>query len=217
MTRPAHFEGFTLVELIVVMALLSFIALGLGAAMHSFATAEQRVGERIRLEDDLRVTTAFLDSLLTRVAIKRREQEGQPGTRLDFMGAAGELSWIGVMPARQSAGGLYHFRLVAEKGGDGAELVLYFQQYVEQEARRQNVPVERRVLVGDLDGFSIAFLDPEAPGGAWLEAWPFPDRLPSHVRLSLQRGGDRWPDIVTAFRPLLSGDSGAGGATFGPY
>ncbi len=217
MKRNPAGTGFTLVELIVVMALLSVIALAMGSAMRSFATAEQRVGEHMLLEDDLRVTTSLLRNILARVAVKSIPDENSVASRLEFAGTEGELAWVGVMPARLGAGGLYIFDLVVEQDAGGAVLALRFQPYVAPAQRSPARRPDRRVLIDDVDAFRLAYIDPDNPELSWIDAWPHADRLPSHVRVSIRRGTDSWPDIVVAFRPLLSGEGGGGAAVFGPF
>ena len=62
MTRPPMgAKGFTLVELLVSMALLSMVMVGMLSVMRSMAQAQDRVEHRLDDSDDLRVATAFID------------------------------------------------------------------------------------------------------------------------------------------------------------
>ena len=63
MTRPPMgAKGFTLVELLVSMALLSMVMVGMLSVMRSMAQAQDRVEHRLDDSDDLRVATAFICS-----------------------------------------------------------------------------------------------------------------------------------------------------------
>ena len=57
-------KGFTLVELLVSMALLSMVMVGMLSVMRSMAQAQDRVEHRLDDSDDLRVATAFIDNVM---------------------------------------------------------------------------------------------------------------------------------------------------------
>ena len=65
-------RGFTLVEVLVATALLSLVMLGLLTAMRSFAQSETRIDERIRIDDDLRVSERFLRLVMGNVSPRPR-------------------------------------------------------------------------------------------------------------------------------------------------
>ena len=109
--RPAR--GFTLVEVLVATALLALVMLGLLTAMRSFALSEKRIDERIRVDDDLRVGERFLRSVMATMSPRQRATPAGARKELDFAGGASDMRWIGVMPARHGAGGLYRFHLYA--------------------------------------------------------------------------------------------------------
>ena len=52
--------GFTLVELLVTMALLSILMLGMASALRTMAQTEERVDTRLTEADEFRVATGFL-------------------------------------------------------------------------------------------------------------------------------------------------------------
>ena len=125
-------RGFTLVEVLVATALLSLVMLGLLTAMRSFAQSETRIDERIRIDDDLRVSERFLRLVMGNVSPRPRATPAGAQKEIDFFGGADALRWIGVMPARHGAGGLYRFHLYARPAtADGpAALVLEFFPFV---------------------------------------------------------------------------------------
>ena len=62
-------RGFTLLELLVVMGLLSAVMLALGAALRTIAQSEDRVDHRLGQADELRVASAFMRTTLGRVSM----------------------------------------------------------------------------------------------------------------------------------------------------
>lgn len=65
-------HGFTLVELLVVITLLSLVMLALGSALRTTAQTEERVDRRMLRTDELRVANGFLRSVLGRVSLQKR-------------------------------------------------------------------------------------------------------------------------------------------------
>ena len=59
-------QGFTLVELLVTMALLSLLMLGMASALRTMAQTEERVDARLAKADEFRVATGFLRSIVGR-------------------------------------------------------------------------------------------------------------------------------------------------------
>ena len=64
---PKNGGGFTLVEVLVVLSLLSLVMLAMGSALRTTAQTEERVDQRLQRADEMRVTTGFLRYILGRV------------------------------------------------------------------------------------------------------------------------------------------------------
>ena len=107
--------GFTLVELLVAMALLSLLMLGMASALRSMAQTEERVDSRLAQTDEFRVATGFLDTVLGQVSVRKTTallKEGE--SPYLFVGKPDEMAWVGIMPARHGVGGRTFFRLRLE-------------------------------------------------------------------------------------------------------
>lgn len=117
-------KGFTLVELLVVMALLSLLMLGLASAMSTVSQTQERVDARLDRMDHQRVSIGFLRSVLGQVSAVRRQAglRKQGESELFFEGGPQGMRWLGIMPARFGMGGRTHFQLSVE----GDALVLRF-------------------------------------------------------------------------------------------
>ena len=198
--RGAH-SGFTLVEVVVAMALLSLLMLVLGSSIRSMGASAERIDARSARIDEMRIATTFLREVVGRTAAQRLES---PAAGLLFSGDADSVSWIGVMPARFGAGGRYFFRLRLETLGDGtAGLVLRFVPWRwEQKAMPDWSQAEARVLVRKVAAFAVAY---EGDGfvQSWLPAWPSDaPKLPPRLRLMLSAAESEWPPIVLPLYPL---------------
>lgn len=225
MSGARSMRGFTLVEVLVATALLSLLMLGLVTAMRSFAQSGSRIDERIRVDDDLRVSERFLRTILSTVSPRVRPASAGAPRAIDFSGRADELRWIGVMPARHGAGGLYRFRLLAQPADQGmTSLILEFFPYAPGfDAPLDPASVQSRALATVAGPVRFRYQDHLAQGPEWQEDWPHTDRLPRRIGIALPAGHLGWPEMVVAVTPvtgpLTMGRGGglATGAVIGPY
>jgi general secretion pathway protein J len=208
--------GFTLVELLVVMSLLSLVMLALGAAMRTMAQSEQRVDQRLARADEMRVATGFLASVASRVSSRRSTAPLQAGASpYFFSGTADAAMWVGVMPARYGAGGRYFFRLAREADGAGHALVIRFAPWNGGPGFPDWNTAESRVLAAQAQGLGLEYAEPEG-GGGWLPQWADTERLPTRMRVSLRTGSGEWPPLVFALRALPAAAGSRGGFSLGP-
>lgn len=182
-------RGFTLVELLVGLVVLSLIMLGLLAALRGFAATGERLDQRLRRDDDLRIATDFLRGLLASAAPLR--QPGSAQKELFFFGRESELVWVGSMPARHGLGGLHYLHLsIAHAPGRGAGLELRYQPWRGEVPPTDwtQIPVGA-VLYRGVDWLQLRYQDPKAvPGAQWSAEWTHVDRLPARISLSTGAG-----------------------------
>ena len=213
---PRAATGFTLVELLVVLSLLSLVMLALGAAMRTMAQSEIRVDQRLQRADEMRVATGFLSTVMGRVSVRKSTAPVPAGASpYLFAGQPDAVAWVGVMPARYGAGGRYFFRLAREPAGSEAALVIRFAPWQSGAAFPDWNAAESRVLVTQVASMVAEYAEPEG-GGGWQLQWQDTERLPTRLRLSLRTGAGDWPPLVFALRPLPAGDRGRGGFSLGP-
>ncbi len=116
-------RGFTLVELLVTMALLSLLMLGMASALRTMAQTEERVDARLARADEFRIATGFLRSIVGRISARKNPAPMTQGASpYMFAGAPTTLSWVGIMPARYGAGGA---QFLSFSGGTSARITLF--------------------------------------------------------------------------------------------
>lgn len=213
--RRARLGGFTLLEILVVMTLLSVVMLALGSSLVTVSQAEQKIDERVDRIDGMRVTVSFLRATVGRVSARKVTAPPPIGTRVLFAGTANAVEWVGVMPARYGAGGRYFFRLGTEAGAGAPALVLRFAPWADESVFPDWTRADARVLVDGVREFSIRYEDGNAPGN-WSGEWSAPERLPIQLQLNLATDTAAWPPINLPLRFLPASDpSGGSGAAFG--
>ena len=209
--------GFTLVEILVVMTLMSVIMLALGAAMRTIAQTEERVDQRLQRADEMRVATSFLGSTLGRISPRKSQAPTRVGTSLALFSALPDaVMWVGVMPARYGAGGRYFFRLALERQSDRADLVIRFAPWTGAGVFPAWATTDSRVLVRGVTGLALEYAQEGGDTQAWRTEWTDPQVLPGRIRMSLRTAAVEWPQLTIALRPLPAGDTGRGGFSLGP-
>ena len=212
-----HSGGFTLVEILVVMTLMSALMLALGASMRTIAQTEVRVDQRLEQADELRVAHNFLSTTLGRISPRRSDAPTQAGTSLFlFSSAPDAVMWLGVMPARYGAGGRNFFRLALEPQATGRALVIRFVPLGNSAIFPDWSAAESRVLAPDVTRLLLEYADATGAQPVWLTQWPHADRLPDRIRISLSTEAGDWPALTIPLRQLPASDTGRGGFSLGP-
>ncbi|MFN3374969.1 MAG: prepilin-type N-terminal cleavage/methylation domain-containing protein [Burkholderiaceae bacterium] len=210
-------RGFTLLELLVVMTLLSLVVLAMASALRTAAQTQERVEIRLAQSDDVRVATAFLRTVLSRVSAERRPPSPEGGSQRSVWFAAenASLEWVGVMPVRPGIGGRHFMRLAVETRPQGKVLVLRYQPWA--------VPAVPPVwdlaasieLVREVRSLRLSYEDTSVQPAVWTDNWPYADRFPARVVLRLESAGGPWMPVVVPLRALPGGDATSAEAVFG--
>jgi general secretion pathway protein J len=204
--------GFTLLELLVTMALLSLLMLGMASALRTMAQTEQRVDARLASADEFRVATGFLRSIVGQVSARKNPMPlTQGASPYLFVGAPTALSWVGVMPARYGAGGRNFFHLAVEPVQGEPALVIRFLPWTDSPQFPDWEQAESRVLVRGVASFALTYEDARQTEPLWVNAWERTDSLPDRVRIELHTDTGPWPMWVAAMRSLPASERGGSG------
>lgn len=216
-------QGFTLVELLVALILLSLIALGLGGAMRTISQTQERVDQRTEQWERQYTSVQFLRSALAHVSGQRRPtaQASSDQSRYYFVGRPQEMQWLGSMPANlASGGGRTLFRLALQPGQQGQQLVLQYQKWDKNLASQDWSRASSYVLDSNVAQFALRYQRAAKNGGLqWLPLWDtqeLRDELPSAVGIQLVAGdGASWPLTVLALRQPMAEAAARGGHSLG--
>lgn len=185
-------QGFTLVELLVAMILLSMLALGLASVMGTVSQAQERIDIRLERMDQRNVSIGFLRSVLGQVSAVRRQvgMRKQGESDYFFVGGPQAMQWLGIMPARYGAGGRMHFQLALQ----GDALVLRFTPWRGVEVEPDWAQAQSYVLARQVTGFILHYQDGKRGAAQWQTQWSDDRKLPTAVQIELQT----WPMTVIA-------------------
>jgi general secretion pathway protein J len=197
-------RGFTLIEVLIALVLLSLIMGGLLASLRTLGDTATRLEARGAQTEERRLVSGFLRQVIGGLVSKPVDLgDGTPP--LPFLGNAAELVWVAPMPAHHTVGGLHRFRL-SRAGLDPAALRLQFMPYAGDDALPPDWSLaDQRLLLEGLESLEIAY---QAAGSRdWLSAWTEADRLPARIRLRLGQEAVWWPELVI---PLAGFEAMAG-------
>jgi len=197
-------SGFTLVEVVVAMAVMSLLMLvlydGLHLGMSSWTGGMQREDH----SDALRRTERFLQGQLGRVHLPLDRSANLTG-ELSYRGEPSAMRFMGRLPEHTGNGALYRFELGVERSGVAQRLVVrYVADAAYGGAVGQSAAPASEVLVEDIAGAHFDYFGIDERGQwRWSERWDRPRVLPALVRLKLQSndaGSRPWPTLVFQVR-----------------
>jgi general secretion pathway protein J len=192
--------GFTLVEMLVAVTLLSLLSVALLVALRLGVHAERAGSERLEAEEGSAVGLSFVRAQLgdARVAVEI-DEAGRPF--VIFNGARDRVAFVAPLPPRVNLPGLHLIEIKAVRAARGAELVLRARPYRPPRLPPADIP-ERRLIAGlgaaEFSYFGAASLNEPA---SWHREWHDTWSLPTLVRLRVSDArGDAAPDLVVAIR-----------------
>lgn len=185
-------RGFTLIEVVVSLTILSMIVLATITAMRTLAKTQDSIEQRTEAVAHMRAVSRFIRSSLEQSQIIRLFQFGTPIGEY-FYGSDRELVWAAPAPIPGVESGLWSLSLTLN---EASQLVLRVRE------RISFVPWSEKdlhyVLADDVDAFEISYRDHRFAD--WESSWNFNehDRAPSHVRIRIQASGRFWPELIVA-------------------
>jgi general secretion pathway protein J len=187
-------RGFTLIEVVVSITILSLIVLATVTAMRTLATTQERLEQKSIQTSQMQVVTNYLRQALI---------EAKPiavydfGTLVDeyFHGNKEYLQLVAPLAVNARTGGLWSLRLsVTER-----QLIAQYQPGLQPPEWPEDALTY--VLLSDVDEFSVAYR--ESGYAEWVSKWGAHNEvstpaMPSHVRFRFKVAGRYWPDIIVA-------------------
>jgi general secretion pathway protein J len=181
--------GFTLIELVLAMALLSAMMLlmysGLSFSLRSWDAGESN-GRRTA---DRRIGENFLRRELAELFPMRWKDP--MAVKVAFLGEPEKLKFVSSRPAGITQGGLSLVGIEVESGGSPRERHLVMRRAMPDDEAKDFGPLEkaeRTVLIEDVESVKFDYFGTENDftEPKWFETWPYPDRIPRMVRLRIR-------------------------------
>ncbi|WP_136680232.1 prepilin-type N-terminal cleavage/methylation domain-containing protein [Neptunomonas sp. XY-337] len=196
MKHPTKRErGFTLVEVLIALVVLSFMMAAAVASIRTLATTQEKVEQRLVQLNEIRQVSGFLRTALSNAMPIQASLEGMSGYGTYLSGGPKEVIWVA--PATMGVlGGTFVFRLFHEDD----KLKLAFAPYENGITEPDWQSLEAQTLLDKVDAFTISY--GVAYADELLDTWEYQLTLPSRVALSLKVNGKFWPELVVALKDI---------------
>jgi general secretion pathway protein J len=195
--RPSA-AGFTLVELLIAVTLLSLLSVALLLALRVGVRAERAGSVRLEAEEGTALALSFIRAQLgdARAAL---EVDGTGRSVVVFDGAADHVAFVAPLPARVNLPGLHLIEIVAIRAALGPQLVIRARPYRPPNILPADIP--EKPLIPGLGAAEFAYFGAarsnEPP--SWHGEWRDMLTLPALVRLRVSDArGEAAPDLVVA-------------------
>jgi prepilin-type N-terminal cleavage/methylation domain-containing protein len=176
-------NGFTLVEMLVVIILLALIVVALSGGLRFGARVWETTNSIATTEEHNEFGTDLLRQLLANAEPITR------GAYVEFEGHRSAVSFETIAPPALGVAGLAHVEL---RFGDKGSLVIKMSA-----ARRPDVTRTAIVSTG-LEAPRFSYLDASESRPIWLALWRDRDRLPDAIRIDADgaRPSGAWPLFI---------------------
>ena len=194
-------QGFTLLEILVVLSLLSVLLLLVGGALLGANRAVFKAQRYTVSLDETRAAQQFLRNAISE-ALPLDITEDDSQAEGFFIGTAERLQFVATLPG-VLGGGIQRFTLQRVE----QDLQVAFSQL---ESHTNALRDEPQVLLHNVEAlqFSYRGVSPLGQPTGWLSVWPWPKRLPAAVRIDASVNGPLpWVTQVIALRLNLSSAS----------
>ena len=201
---PSRRAGFTLVELLLALTLMSMLLALAYGGLRAATRATDR-GQTI-LEDSSRIRMAhqFVHKQLNQIAPLTFEQSEDGSERTVFIGEERRIRYVAPMPGYLGFGGPQVQELAIVRGASGLELVLSHAllQGFEEDLLYERDPIP---LVGQISSARFSFLGLDETGelAGWTSTWDEPGTLPESISLELEFEEEvyiQWPLLTSSVR-----------------
>ncbi len=182
-------RGFTLIEVVVALTILSLIVLATLTAMRTLGQTQAKLESRAENTARMRAVSDFLRHNLEQARPVLLFQFGVSSGRY-FYGTQQELIWAVPMPIPGMQGGLASVNM---RVNEDNQLVLLVREGVNFMPWGDETAYVLANFVTELDiGYRASRWD------EWVSEWPMEENPPSHVRINIRVGERYWPELIMA-------------------
>jgi general secretion pathway protein J len=189
--------GFTLVELLVTLALMSLLSVIVLGSLRFGIKAWQREATHAEAIDQVRHAATMLRRLIED-AYPYYAAGAEGRHHIEFQGASDSMSFLATAPLALGGIGRSRFRVFLERRGDQQDLMVSSEpELADAASARVATP-----LLTNVKAVAMSYAS-GVDSATWQKEWTLPLRLPRLVRVNIEfyEGDARiWPELVVAPR-----------------
>ena len=190
---PVDNRGFTLVEVMVALSILSLLLLATISALRTFGNTQVSVEKLTNRVDEVRTVSGFLRDTLESAVVGTRRSGRSLGTAPPessfFSGDARYFAWKAPVLFGEGYGGTFLVRV----GREQDKLVLRWQEPTGDDGEVNWSDTPSRDLLEGVEEFNV-FYRAEF-GEPWNQQW-HEENSPFLVRIGIKAAGRYWPDLI---------------------
>jgi prepilin-type N-terminal cleavage/methylation domain-containing protein len=189
-------RGYSLIELLVVLALMGLIAIAMSGGIRFGAKVWERTGTQVELLEQTQGAQVLLRNLLSTVA-PRLFDPGNPNEDT-FVGDRRRMSFTAPLSPSLGQGGLARFNLTASSENGATALEIAWKP-------RHGASVQsKQLLLRGAGAIAFSYATVDATGAiAWTDNWTADAGTPVLIRIRAdfaQSAAIRWPDLIVRTR-----------------
>jgi general secretion pathway protein J len=198
MSQSKTSQGFTLIEVLIAMTLLSIMVVLLFASLKICAQSWEQGETKITEINDVAVVYNFFQQHLAAAKPVINDFSDDNVASFAFQGDAKSLRFVSALPASIGRSGLQQFSLEVQQDSDGQSikvLLTPFFPVAEGEQWRQ----DDAVLIKHVRNFKISYFGSEdgVSEGAWFDEWLDKEVQPQLVKIKIDLDNNiYWPEMV---------------------
>lgn len=197
-TRALHLRGFTLIEVLIAMTLLSIMVVLLFSSLKICADSWEKGESKITDVNEVAVVYNFFQRHLSVAKPFWNDLSAEQEKTFSFQGKTQSLQFISAFPASASRSGLQLFSLDLQKEDNDQVIKVtitpFFPVAEGEEWHKEEVTLIKRVSDFTLTYFGS---DDGESEGSWQEQWLGKEVLPRLVKINIKlENGIFWPEMI---------------------
>lgn len=183
--------GYSLVELLVVVALLGLIAIGVSGGLTFGARVWERTEREVSSAELVGGGHQVLHALLSGAYPRLTGEAGQERT-IAFEGTRERMSLLTAASAQLGASGIAKVTLSVERDGGALSLKLKLEPDV------AGLRAQEATLVRDAQAIEFSYGEATGEAVNWGDAWQSRTKLPQLIRIRVRSSDGRatWPELI---------------------
>jgi len=200
MPKSYKFSGFTLIEVMLAMTLLSIMVTLLFGSLKICAESWNKGEAKIAEVNEKAVVYQFFKRHLPSVQPLWDDFSEEGTHQFSFQGGADKVQFVSVFPASSGRKGLQIFEISFDQADHMINIIVkpFYPALEEQEWQQEQV-----VLLENVEAFKISYFakQTENSGGTWAGSWREKEMLPALIKINIElKGQSFWPDMVFALK-----------------